>query len=74
MVALSGGGFHAFGGRGFGAQGFHAFGGSARGFAVGPRGGLFFFFLSMPTDIMGGTTPSITAVISIMAIAFLYPA
>ena len=38
---LSGGGFHAFGGRGFGAQGFHAFGGSARGFAVGPRGGVY---------------------------------
>ena len=39
---FGGGGFHAFGGRGFGGQGFHAFGGGARGFAVGPRGGLAF--------------------------------
>ena len=43
---FGGGGFgsHGFGGGGFGSHGFsgHAFGGSARGFAVGPRGGFAF--------------------------------
>jgi hypothetical protein len=43
---FGGGGFggHAFSGGGFGGHSFsgHAFGGSARGFAVGPRGGFAF--------------------------------